>query len=394
MQNKAQARRNGVDDACFHGGAFFEAIGERFEALGRHNAIINADVLDAWFPPAPGVLAAVSEHLEWFARTSPPTNCGGLRDAIADSRRLPVESVLPAAGSSDLIYLALREWLDAKSRALILDPCYGEYAHVLERVIGCRVDRFPLHRADGWAPDLDALRARLAAVPYDLFVLVNPNNPTGHHVPREGVERLLECVPERTRVWIDEAYLDYVAPNESLEPVAAQRRNVVVCKSMSKVYALSGMRAAYLAGEPSTIAPLRRITPPWAVSLPAQVAAVRALEDPAYYTKRWSETATLRTRLRGMIERIPGVEEVSGAANFLMVHLDPCGPSAPEVIASCRDEDVYLRDLAPLSSRLGSHLLRTAVKNTSRNSAIASALARAVGQRQCARSYARGCQLA
>ncbi|HKS05021.1 MAG TPA: histidinol-phosphate transaminase [Gemmatimonadaceae bacterium] len=386
-------RKGGADAGCFHGGAFFGAIGERFDALDRRNSIINADVLDAWFPPAPGVLASLTEHLEWLSRTSPPTNCAGMREVLATSRTLDPDCVLTGAGSSDLIFLALREWLAPTSRALILDPTYGEYAHVLERVIGCTVDRFELQRADGWAPDIDALGARIERGKYDLVVLVNPNNPTGHHLPRTVVEQLLARVPNRTRVWIDEAYLDYVAPDDSLEPVAATRGNVFVCKSLSKVYALSGMRAAYLVGTPASIGALRPLTPPWAVSLPAQLAAVRALEDVPYYARRWRETAALRARLRGMLERIPGVEEVSGNANFLMVHLDPSARLAVDIIADARREGVYLRDLTPSSARLGPHVFRTAVKNTSRNSAIAGAIARALGEGQRAQSYARGCQL-
>lgn len=383
-------RKRGIDAECFHGGAFFSAIGERFDALDRRNAVVNADVLDAWFPPAPGVLQMLTDHLEWLARTSPPTNCGGLRQAIAESRRVPADSVLVGAGSSNLIFLALREWLTPASRVLILDPCYGEYAHVLENVIGCHVDRFQLHRADGWAPDLEALGAQLEGGDYDAFILVNPNNPTGHHLPRVTVERLLARVKDNTRVWIDEAYLEYVAPDDSLEPVAAKRKNVFVCKSMSKVYALSGIRAAYLVGAPASIAPLRRLTPPWAVSLPAQVAGVRALADTPYYARRWRETAALRARLRGMLERIPGIDEVSGNANFLLVHLDPRGAPAAEVIARCRDENVFLRELGSMGKHLGPHLLRTAVKNTSRNSAIASAIARALGQHQRVEMHARG----
>jgi predicted GNAT family N-acyltransferase len=63
-----------ADPICYHGGAFFEAIGEQFDDLSRRHRVINADVLDAWFPPAPGVLDALHEHLPWLLRTSPPPN--------------------------------------------------------------------------------------------------------------------------------------------------------------------------------------------------------------------------------------------------------------------------------------------------------------------------------
>jgi hypothetical protein len=121
--------------ACFHGGAFFEAIGAGFDSLRRRHEIINADVLDAWFPPAPGVLETLQEHLEWTLRTSPPTDCGGLLAEIARARRVPPQCVVPGAGSSDLVFRTCLHWLTRQSRVLLLDPTYGEYAHVLERVV-------------------------------------------------------------------------------------------------------------------------------------------------------------------------------------------------------------------------------------------------------------------
>src|SRR6266540_6342332 len=174
--------------ACFHGGAFFAAIGETFDHLERAGSIINADVLDAWFPPAPGVVAALREHLPWLLRTSPPTGCEGLVRSIARVRGVPLECLLPGGGSSDLIFLAFRQWLAPHSRVLILDPTYGEYPHVLERVVGCRVDRLELPRERGYQLDPHQLAARLSDG-YDLIVLVNPNSPTGRHVRRESLEK-------------------------------------------------------------------------------------------------------------------------------------------------------------------------------------------------------------
>ena len=73
---------------------------------------------------------------------------------------------------------------------------------------------------------------------------------------------------------------------------------MVVCKSMSKVYALSGARVAYLCGPARLIEPLRPLNPPWAVSLPGQVAAVMALQDPDYYARCYQQTHQLRAELR------------------------------------------------------------------------------------------------
>src|SRR4029453_9292047 len=132
---------------------------------------------------------------------------------------------------------------------------------------------------------------------YDLVVLVNPNSPTGRHLPSRELETVLRRVPQRTRVWVDETYVEYAGPGESLESFAAGSENIIVCKSMSKVYALSGARAAYLCTGPHQLEALRAITPPWVASLPAQVAAIRALQDPEYYRGHWTETAGLRQEL-------------------------------------------------------------------------------------------------
>ena len=116
------------------------------------------------------MLESLREHLPWLLRTSPPTACGGFIETIAEARGVPPANVLPGAGSSDLIFRALRHWLTPKSHACILDPTYGEYAHVLERVIGCLVDRLPLARENGYAVDLARLEAAFDD-DYDLVVL-------------------------------------------------------------------------------------------------------------------------------------------------------------------------------------------------------------------------------
>ncbi|MER5888010.1 histidinol-phosphate transaminase [Streptomyces sp. NPDC001941] len=383
-------------DGCEHGGASFTAIGKDFRTLHRRHEVVAADVLDAWFPPAPGVAAALAEDPGWSARTSPPTGAEGLLAEIAAARALRVEALVPGAGSSDLIFRAFGRWLTPESRVLLLDPGYGEYAHVTERVIGCRVDRFRLHRKDGWRIDFARLASVVEAGGYDLVVVVNPNNPTGRHAPAAELRALIAGAPAGTRWWIDEAYLGYVDLAESLAPLAAVDPRVVVCTSLSKMYALSGVRAAFLVAEPATAAVLRRWTPPWSVSLPAQLAAVAALRDPAYYRACWQRTHALRRQLAADLARVtdaagirvggsvvgegvveeggPGegaIEE--GVANFLTITLPHDGPSAAALVRECRRHDVYLRDLSPLSPQYEGRTVRVAVRDAAENARIVAA---------------------
>jgi len=362
---------------CLHGGASFRVIGEDFEKLERSNDVVAADVLDAWFPPSPRVVSALKKNLPFLLRSSPPAECEGMVRAIARSRGVSAECIVPGAGSSELIFLAFREWLRSGSRVLLLDPTYGEYAHVAESLVGAQVDRLPLSRARNYEVDLSELEDRLAHGLYDLVVIVNPNSPTGQHVPRVKLERLLKKAPRNTRIWLDETYVDYAGPDESLEKFAASSDNVVVCKSMSKVYALSGARAAYVCAGPFITKRLREISPPWAVSLPAQLAAVRALEDERYYVERYRETRGLREDLAKAL-RAMGFEVIPATANFLLCHLPEGAPDAATVARRCRQNNVYIRDAGEISRLLGTHALRIAVQEHGVNQRLLAVLGQAL----------------
>jgi histidinol-phosphate/aromatic aminotransferase/cobyric acid decarboxylase-like protein/GNAT superfamily N-acetyltransferase len=361
---------------CFHGGASVEAIGAKFESLHLHSQVINADVLDAWFPPSPRALSALTEHLPWLLRTSPPAGCEGLIGTIAEVRGLRPENIVVGAGSSDLMFRVLRHWIAPGSRALILDPTYGEYAHLLERVIGCRVDRLRLRRERRYDVDLAQLSTALEA-DYDLIVLVNPNSPTGRMIPALELQRVLRRAPAKTRIWLDETYIDFADPTASLEAFACASSSVVVCKSMSKAYALSGARVAYLCGGPQVAEELRAITPPWVVGLPAQVAAVEALRDPAYYEACYRETRTLREAVATQLRSL-GLEVIPGVANFVLCHLPEPGLDAAEVVRRCRSQDLYLRDASEMGAGIGRHALRIAVKDATTNSRMVRILAEAL----------------
>lgn len=319
----------------------------------------------------------MSRRLDWALRTSLPTRNEGLTSRIAETRGVAKESVLPGAGSSSLIFLAFREWLNAEYRILLLEPTYGEYVHVAENVVGRRIDLLTLSTDDGFGVDVAQLGERLSRG-YDLAVIVNPNNPTGRHIPRQDLSEVLDRAPTQTLVWIDEAYVDYVDAGESLEQFAATSRNAVVCKSMSKVYALSGLCVGYLCGPPDLINPLRMLTPPWAVSLPGQVAGVMALQDAEYYRRRYNETCCLRERLRDSLLELADFRIVPGVANYLLCQLPTGRPTAGAFISRCRSEKLFLRDASATAPSLDNRWFRIAVKDAETNRRMAEIISRSL----------------
>lgn len=246
-------------------------------------------------------------------------------------------------------------------RTLILDPMYGEYAHVLERVIGARVERLVLKRSHHYDVDADQLADHLGRG-YDWVVLVNPNSPTGRHMSRDTLVNALGAAHPDTRIWIDETYVDYAGAGQSLERHAAASASVFVCKSMSKAYALSGVRAAYLVGPRDSISELASVCPPWAVGLPAQIAACEALRSIDYYEAKWQETHQLRHELGEKLSRL-GLDVTPGCANFLLCHLPNACPSAADLIAASRTRGLFLRDVGSMGNSLGGDAVRIAVKD-------------------------------
>ena len=218
----------------------------------------------------------------------------------------------------------------------------------------------------------------IACADADLVLLANPNNPTGRYCDAGTLRSALATLPDTSRAWIDETYVDFVAGGASLEAFAQSRPNVVVGKSMSKAYGLSGLRLGYLAGSPSIIRPLRERRRPWPVSLPADNAAVAALASAEYYSSRYAETASLRDGLETRLAKIPGVAVVPGTANFVLCLLESDWPDAATMAHWCRRDGVFVRYFPAASPPLRQRGIRIAVRTDEENDRIAAAVGRAL----------------
>ena len=232
-------------------------------------------------------------------------------------------------------------------------------------MLGGTVHHHELHASNGFAVDAEALLADVLRVAPHVVLLVNPNNPTGRLWPREQLIRFLDQLPDEVLTIVDEAYLDYAGAGESLESEAARRPNLVVIKSMSKVYSLSGARVAYMVTEARRTAQLRPWLPPWPVGLLAQAAAMEALRDPSWYLSNYAETHRLREHLR---TRLAPLHPVESDVNFFLIQ--PPNPAA--LAAALRQRQIFVREFpdGPLACRY----LRVTVKDAVQNERLASAI--------------------
>ncbi|HLO97391.1 MAG TPA: histidinol-phosphate transaminase [Fimbriimonas sp.] len=349
---------------AFHGGQFWQNHRESLRTGLPNPDVINADVLDAWFPPPPEIISALNVCSEWQSRTSPPTNATEVTEVIARARRLDPSSVLLGPGSSALMFLAWRQLLDASSKVMLVEPTYGEYRHLSTNVVGAEVVTFSTSVNDQFRIHLDFWLDSVLREQPDIAVLVNPNNPTGAGV---DVGLLADRIPSNTLLWVDEAYIDYTQL-ESAEHLAATRPNVIVVKSLSKAYALSGLRAAYLVACPATIEKLAKWSPPWSVSLPAQIASTLVWEHLAYYAVRHQETVVLRGALVEKLAKL-ALNVVAAEGNWVLVQLSE-GLSAEKVVQFCMQHGVFLRNAGSSAVSLGDSFVRIAVKPESEQERI------------------------
>jgi histidinol-phosphate/aromatic aminotransferase/cobyric acid decarboxylase-like protein len=359
---------------AFHGGRFFEAIGTDFRTLERGDNIISADVLDAWFDPSPRVIAAFREHTPFLARTSPPAHADGLIRAVSRARGVPAANLCVGGGSSQLIFTCLPALLSQRSRVLILDPMYGEYAHVLENVVHCEVVRHFLDEDQAFAVKADALGQQVRALHPQMVIIVNPNSPTGNYWSSRELLELVGQNPE-TLFLVDETYIDYLPGNPSLEAAVPHQENLIVMKSMSKVYALSGLRAAYMAASELIVSQVARRLPPWSVSLPAQLAAVEALQDPDYYQKCYRETHALRAEALRW-NALPRIQLFDSCASFYLIKV--LDQSATALQQQLEADNIFVRNCDSMSTRFRDNFLRIAVKSRGQNWRIATALSEAL----------------
>ena len=367
------------DDSCYHGGKSWDASKFDFEV---RDSLVVADVLDSPFPPCPEALNVLREQLERCCQESPPTQCEELIETIAQTRGVHVNHVAVSSGSSSLMFSFLPQLLNTESRVLVLSPMYGEYSHILTNVIGCEMTNFVLHRENGFKIDVDELVHQSRQ--HDAVIFVNPNSPTGVYCEEmsEIVHRIQDESESSTRckmIWVDETYIDYIPDGNSLEPLVATTPSLIVCKSMSKCYALSGLRVAYAVSQ--KVAELRRFIPPWAVSLPGQLAAVAALKNPTYYNQQYTIIHEQRMRLSRELQQ-QKFSVLPGVANFILTFLpEDTHHTSSSFIEACKEKGVFIRDAQNMGVSLGNNSVRFAIRSSGENDRILECVKQVLAQK-------------
>ena len=277
--------------------------------------------------PPESAIGAAKSALASASAPYPDPGADRLREAICDRYGVDSGTVLPANGSTELIYL-VPQALRPRS-ALIVGPAFSEYAVSLD-AWGCSVEYFMAAEEDDFVPDMAALSRRVGDG-FDLVYLANPSNPAGAAVKRTDVLRLAKkCSDAGAVLVVDEAFVDF-APEYSVIKEAAETDGLIVLRSLTKYYALAGLRLGFMAACKDLIDKFARVKPPWSVNTPAMAAGEAALGDTEFdrETGRW--LGPERARLAEGIGAIEGLKVFPSAANYLLVKILKGDVSAGEL---------------------------------------------------------------
>lgn len=273
--------------------------------------------------PYPPPEALVDEIQSALAEVSfnryPDHGAGPLVEAIADANDWPAAGVWVANGSNEVFQHLFLAYGGPGRRAAVFEPTYSMHSH-LAAVTGTRVQRLQREADFGIAHDTVE---KACSEGTELILHCSPNNPTGDVEPRDTVVQMLEGASGL--VIVDEAYIEFAAPDMSARDLLDEHPNLVITRTFSKAWRLAGVRLGYLLAHPSVIEGLRIVGLPYHLSTPSQAVGLAALKHEA----DTRETIDLIVRERGRIIeglRSMGISVHASQANFVLFEVgDPHG---------------------------------------------------------------------
>jgi histidinol-phosphate aminotransferase len=297
----------------------------------------------------------------------PDPRPAALVGALASLYGVAPGAVLATRGSDDAIDLLVRAFCRAGQDAvLVCPPTFGMYA-VAARLQGAEVIEVPLKR--NFAVDAEAIEAAVRPG-VKLVFLCSPNNPTGSSIPRKVVDALCRALDGHCVAVVDEAYIEF-ARDEGCAGLLEAHPNLVLLRTLSKAWGLAGARIGALLADPTLVAILRALAPPYPLPSLATEAALRRLQPAEVVAARRHTAAVVRRRdaLAEKLQALPCVRRVwPSDGNFLLVRFE----DAAAAMHACEAAGVLVRDFSRAPGLRG--CLRITVGTAAENRRLLAAL--------------------
>ncbi|MBI2191552.1 MAG: cobyric acid synthase [Planctomycetes bacterium] len=352
--------------ASRHGGNVWRwasASGRRLEEVLDFSANINP------LGPPEWLRRVVSSNLSSLVHYPDP-EAAALVEAAAARYGVCTAEVIVGNGSTEILHL-LPPALQV-TRALLPVPSYSDYRRAAEAA-GLEVETMPLREEDGFQLDSGALERRLRGG--EMVLLGQPNNPTGRTFDAADL-RLLAARWPKTLFVVDEAFADFVGGLDRL----SRRRppNLVVVCSLTKFYAIPGLRLGCALADPEVVRRYQQLVPSWSVNTLAQAVGREALRDVEYAWRTVAFVKEQREQLAAEMRGVPGLTVVPGEANFLLVRLSGGPFDAPALARRTLREGILVRPCDDFDG-LDARFFRVAVRTPTENARLVECLRAALG---------------
>ena len=314
--------------------------------------------------PPPGILSAIENALTAGNLRAYP-DVHAFLSAVVNKHRLIADEIVVGSGTASLIFAVMHALLP--KRVLLLEPAFGEYARACAAV-NAEVVPWLLKEEDGFAPDFATLVSELNERKFDLVILNSPHNPTGTLYPREALLSLIDAAERLgTVVVLDEAFGDY-ASQESLVSLTPAKPHLIVLRSLTKFYAMPGLRVGYAVCNSSLAQVMRRQIDPWSVSAIALEAGRAALSEDDFGAESCRANSTAREEFAAALRGL-GLVVFPSSANFLLAKLPE--RSGEDLQDWLEPERILIRKCVAFRG-LGDAFIRLAVRTATDNMRLVS----------------------
>ncbi len=351
--------------------AQFDYIQQLHGAYWRYGFTDHSYLYNMHFPPAE-MFDVFQANLREIV-TNYPVAQPQLARLVADWTGADPEHLAVANGAAELIKVVGNQFAQ---RLTIPTPSFNEYEEVIAED---RLNRFPLDPTT-FELDVDAFAESAIRWKSDAAVIVTPNNPTAVSVSSDDVLRLARRLQERDcRLFVDESFIEFsrAGTAASVETMVEAHPNLVVIKSMSKVFGIAGLRLGYLlSADREFIDAVRGCLPIWNINGLAE----EFLRTVGRYRKEFSESCDMTRaacyELYADLRSLAGIEPIEPDANFVLCRLVGSSVTGPEIARRLYVEhNILIKDCAAKSMPEADRYLRIASRTLDENHRLVQALA-------------------
>ena len=376
----------------FHGGNIYKIFREKnIKKILDYSSNINP------YGIPESLKKRITENLEILERYPDPDYIE-LRQKLAHLNKVDISNIILGNGAIEIIFLFM-EVINPK-KILIVSPTFGEYERAVkatervedssilgdsnkkkddEKSFGkqkIEIEYFELKESDDFKLNIHNLKNELEKK-YDLLIICNPNNPTGKFLKLSETEEILkECNKYNTKLFIDEAFIDFLKDGikESIINTKENKQNLFVTRAFTKFFAIPGLRLGYgVYFDKNLEKEISEKKEPWSVNNIAEMAGLTVLDDTEYIEKTLKWITKEKIYMYEKLNEINGIKAYKTEINFITVKIEDKLFSKELNVKILREKmleySILIRDASNFKF-LDERFFRLAIKNRKNNTRV------------------------